>query len=120
MRAGSLRVALLLAFVTVAGAVVGRTGMARADEITVRIVEPSFLPQTWGYDLDTVTVWPGDIVTWVNEGDAPHTVTAADGSFDSGVLWRGDAWSLTPTAPGWYPYYCALHPDMRGLLIVAE
>lgn len=112
--------ALLLAAGTLVGAVAGRTNRARADEITVRIVEPSFLPQTWGYDPDTVAVWPGDIVTWVNQGDAPHTVTAVDGSFDSGVLWRGDAWSLTPTMPGWYPYYCALHPDMRGALIVAE
>ncbi len=120
MRVGGRRAALVLVAVTLAGAVAGLTAMARADEVAVHIVEPDFLPQTWGYDPGTVTVWPGDSVAWVNEGNAPHTVTAVDGSFDSGVLWRGDSWLLTPTVPGSYPYYCILHPDMRGVLIVTE
>src|SRR5262245_42651812 len=51
----------------------------RAAPVTVQIIEPSALPQTWGYSPQPKTVAAGDIVTWVNDGAAPHTVTASDG-----------------------------------------
>jgi plastocyanin len=56
----------------------------------------------------------GDTVTWVNRDVVPHTATAADGSFDSGGLDQGDAWSLVIERAGAIAYLCTFHPQMRG------
>ncbi len=55
----------------------------------------------------------------------PHTVTADDGSFDSGTLNGGQSFSYTFEQPGEYPYYCALHGapggvGMAGTVTVTE
>lgn len=60
----------------------------------------------------------GQQVTWTNIGGQIHTVTAQDGSFDSGLLRPRDSWSLTPRSPGTIIYFCRLHPGLVGRLIV--
>jgi nitrite reductase (NO-forming) len=72
------------------------------------------------YSPPTITVVIGvnNTVTWVNNDDAPHTVTATDGSFNSGNLNGGQSWSFTFTTPGTYTYYCAYHSWMKGTVIV--
>ena len=72
------------------------------------------------YSPPTITVVIGvnSTVTWVNNDDAPHTVTATDGSFNSGNLDAGQSWSHTFTAPGVYTYYCSYHSWMKGTVIV--
>jgi len=66
----------------------------------------------------TVTIKSGGTVTWTNADGMPHTVTANDGSFGSEQLGRGGSFSQTFTKPGTYSYYCALHPNMRGTVVV--
>ncbi len=68
----------------------------------------------------TVVIGKNNTVTWVNNDDAPHTVTATDGSFNSGNLNAGQSWSYTFTAPGTYTYYCSYHSWMKGTVIVKE
>jgi hypothetical protein len=63
-------------------------------------------------------------VVWTQEGQLPHTVTADDGSFDSGEMGQGDTYSRTFQQPGSYPYYCTFHgapggEGMSGTVIVA-
>jgi plastocyanin len=72
------------------------------------------------YTPITVTAHPGQVVTWVNLSDAPHTVTAKNGQFDSKNISTGNAkWSFAvPAKPGTYPYICVYHPLMVGTLIV--
>ena len=86
------------------------------------IIEPGSAAQTVTtyYSPSTITVVVGvnNTVTWVNTDDAPHTVTASDGSFNSGNLNGGQSWSHTFTTPGTYPYYCSYHPWMKGTVIV--
>lgn len=65
-----------------------------------------------------VTVAPGGTVTWTNNDDRPHTVTADDRSFDSGIMNTGDTWSLMFPNGGTFSYFCELHPDMRGSVMV--
>lgn len=45
-----------------------------------------------------------------------HTVTAVDGSFDSGFLQDGEVWSYTFDEPGEFEYFCAHW--MRAKVIV--
>lgn len=80
---------------------------------TVKIENFSFEPRE-------LTVSAGTTVTWVNEDDVPHTATAEGDSpaFDSHALDTDDRFSFTFTKPGNYPYYCKVHPHMKGTINV--
>jgi plastocyanin len=56
----------------------------------------------------------GTTVVWTSEDNAPHTVTADDGSFDSGNLQKGDSFKFTFTKAGKFPFYCAYHGTAGG------
>ena len=80
---------------------------------TVQVVDFAFSP-------GSVDVVAGTTVTWVNTGAALHTVTASDGSFDSGLLAAGGGrFSRRFGTPGTYPYLCGLHPSMAGVVRVS-
>ena len=71
------------------------------------------------YSPPTITVVIGvnNTVTWVNNDQAPHTVTDT-GVFDSGNMNTGQSWTHTFTTPGTYEYHCTYHPWMKGTVIV--
>lgn len=56
----------------------------------------------------------GDTVIFTNRDATPHTATAADGSFDTGRLGKGQSASVTLGAAGVIAYACKLHPMMKG------
>ena len=60
----------------------------------------------------------GSTVTWRNAGDAPHTVAASDGSFDSEMIAAGGSWARTFETAGTFTYVCAFHPQMEGVVEV--
>ena len=65
----------------------------------------------------------GTTVVWVNKDRAEHTVTADDGSFDSGDQGAEQVYQHTFDKPGTYHYYCRYHGDkggigMAGIIIV--
>jgi hypothetical protein len=64
-----------------------------------------------------VRVRPGEEVTWTFNDRDPHTVTADNKSFDSGKRQDGD-FRLKFDQPGTYSYHCAIHPDMKGRVLV--
>lgn len=66
------------------------------------------------YEPATLTVHPGDQVTWTNRSSSPQTVTADKGAFDSGVLSPGESFSWTAQKPGRYTYSSYLSPSLRG------
>jgi len=70
------------------------------------------------FQAPVVTVKPGTVVTWTNDDDIPHTVTANNGAFKSKVLDSGDRFSFTFAKAGEYAYFCSLHPRMTGKIIV--
>ena len=82
---------------------------ARAEK--VKIVEFTYQP-------DPVVIQEGGKATWQNEDAAPHTATADDGSFDTGTIEQGKIGSETFKEAGTYPYFCEIHPDMRGTVEV--
>ena len=60
----------------------------------------------------------GNIVSWINDDSTEHTITADDGSFDSGPISPGDTFDNTFDAPGDFGYHCSIHPFMTGIVIV--
>jgi plastocyanin len=79
----------------------------------VRIIE-------FFYDPDPVTIQAGGKVIWQNEDPAPHTATAEDGSFDTGVIDQGKLKSETFKQAGAFAYVCEIHPQMKGTVEVVE
>jgi len=70
------------------------------------------------FDPPDVAIEPGSTITWTNNGALPHTVTADDGSFDSGRLNPGDSYTVAFDGQGTVTYHCAIHPEMRGSVTV--
>jgi plastocyanin len=70
------------------------------------------------YSPNPVEIKAGETVTWVNEDSTVHTATANDDKFDSDMLFRGDVFSFTFDGEGEYPYYCDVHPNMIGTVVV--
>jgi plastocyanin len=66
----------------------------------------------------SVTVDAGDTVTWTNDGPTPHSATADDGSFDTGIFEAGQSRSQTFEQAGTFSYFCTPHPNMRGTVTV--
>ena len=95
------------------------SAFATGDMTSVNIVEPK-LESKWGYAPGTQRVQPGTWITWSNAGQDPHTVTAVDGSFDSGNLDPSEGFSWFFADPGTFPYVCTLHPWMTGKVIVGD
>jgi plastocyanin len=60
----------------------------------------------------------GTTVVWTNGGQVLHTVTAQDGSFDSGPIEAGERRSITFSRPGTFSFHCTPHPFMRGEVVV--
>jgi plastocyanin len=84
---------------------------ASAADIEVKIDNFTFNPKQ-------ITVNVGDTVVWVNHDDIPHTVASQTQAFRSKALDTDDKFSFTFATPGTYPYFCALHPQMTGTIVV--
>lgn len=72
------------------------------------------------FSPNPVEVKVGETVTWVNDDSARHTVTSKDGTFDSGMMGKGQSFSYTFDKAGEYSYFCEPHPTMVGTVVVTE
>jgi plastocyanin len=88
-----------------------------AVEGTVRIVDNA---GNNSYSPNPFEAKVGETVTWVNDDSAIHTATSTDGIFDSDILQRGQTFSYTFDKEGEYPYFCTLHPNMVGIVIIVR
>ena len=70
------------------------------------------------YSPETLTVEAGTKLTWVNKDTVAHTVTSQGTSlYDSGNMATGATFSYTFARAGTYPYFCTVHPWMKGTVI---
>lgn len=61
------------------------------------------------FQPEVLRVEVGATVEWHLVGRNPHTITADDGSFDSGILEPGEEFEHTYDKPGVYTFTCTLH-----------
>jgi LPXTG-motif cell wall-anchored protein len=78
---------------------------------SVTIADFSFAP-------GALTIKQGDTVTWANNGPTPHSATANNGSFNTGILKAGQSASHTFAQAGTYSYFCQPHPFMKATIVV--
>ena|SRR5581483_5043953 len=104
---GMKQIAIIILALLVAGPARASTASA------VQIQNDAFNPAR-------LTIGTGQTVTFTNRDDDAHTVTANDGTFDSKGIDTGQSWSHQFDKPGTYAYFCALHPFMKGTIVVKE
>lgn len=86
-----------------------------AEDFEILLQDRSFSPAS-------ATIPTGTTVTWVNQDDASHTVTAGTRdepgqAFDQSIS-PGETFEYTFTEPGQVHYFCRIHPDMQGQITV--
>ena len=84
---------------------------AISSPVVVNIDGSAFSPEV-------AIVKVGGEVVWKNKDAAPHTVTADDGSFDSGSLAQGAEYRRKFTSAGIIKYSCDIHAYMSGRIEV--
>jgi plastocyanin len=80
-----------------------------AETYNVSAVNFSFSPAV-------LNINKGDTVIWTNEDSAPHQI--AGKSFNGSVMSKGQTYSFIFNNIGTFDYYCAIHPSMKGTVIV--
>jgi plastocyanin len=80
------------------------------EDVVVSIRDDSFVPAN-------AIVAAGTTVWWVNEGDSPHSVTADNGLFASGVVNPGESYWVTFDGQGTVTYHGTLE-EMAGSVTV--
>jgi plastocyanin len=82
------------------------------------------MAQTHKIDITSIAfpnntpVAKGDTVLWTNKMNMNHTVTADNGTFDSGPFGKDQTFSHTFDTAGAFPYHCEIHPNMKGKVTV--
>ncbi len=98
------------------GVVPSPTPPSSAPPVTAAIEEVAIID--FGFEPAESVVAIGTTVAWTVTQASPHTVTAADGTFDSGILDVGGRFQHTFAEPGTFAYACRLHPDMQATVVV--
>lgn len=85
-----------------------------ATSVTVKLFQ---------YQPGRIQVKAGTKVTWVNEDEIFHTITAGEpakkgGGFNAPLDGKGKSFSFTFSQPGTYSYHCDRHEHMRGAIEV--
>jgi len=73
------------------------------------------------FDPATVNAKVGDVISWTNDGAAPHTATV-DGTpaCTTPQLAPGASGGISFSAAGTYPFHCSVHPTMKGTIEISE
>jgi plastocyanin len=73
------------------------------------------------FEPNRINVRVGDTVRWTNNGQKVHTVSADDGSWDSGNLDPGKTYSHKFDKAGTFNYHCEPHKDvMKASITVSD
>jgi len=95
-------------------------GSAAAGTVIMPVGVGSNLQLNFSPSTITVVIGQNNTVTFVNKDAVTHTVTATDGSFDSGDIHPGSSWTYTFTTAGNFTYYCIYHSWMKGTVRVTS
>ena len=72
----------------------------------------------YSFSPASLTIKVGTTVIWQNNSQLAHTVTAANGMFDSGNVLPGGTFSFKFTTAGSFDYGCKYHPSMTATIVV--
>ena len=87
-------------------------GSAHAEPIQIRIENLAFTPAQ-------ISAHVGDTIEWMNADFVAHTATARNGAWDV-MIPPNTKKSIVLRAEGTVDYYCKLHPNMTGQVMVSK
>ena len=102
-------------------------GDAATTTRRVEALDPAIEGAVLSFNPATLSVPAGATIVFANVGGKPHTFTADDGSFDTGVVtpgpeggrFAGTNATVTVAKPGTIAFHCDVHPAaMKGTLTV--
>jgi len=73
--------------------------------------------KNFAFNPSEITISKGDEVIWLNKDALVHTVSADDNSFSYKLI-TGQYATRQFNATGEFAYHCAIHPSMKGTVIV--
>ena len=89
------------------------------EEATSSAATAQIKIDNFAFSPTELKVSAGTTIEWINRDDIPHTVVSDDKTtFKSKALDTDDKFSYTFTKPGTYSYFCSVHPNMTGKIIV--
>jgi plastocyanin len=109
------------------GVLVVTPGDDQPRAVRVQAVDPGFTGDRLRFDPARLTVAAGTTLLVANVGGKPHTLTADDGSFDTGIVdpgaeggrFAGHNASVTLNQAGSFKFHCEVHPAvMKGVVTV--
>jgi cytochrome c oxidase subunit 2 len=108
------------------GAAGNQTGAASGPALT--IPAGASTQGNPSYEPAAMTAKKGDTITVTNDDTVPHTATSGTGpedpnsgkSFDTSIIMAAESGKIDTSqlAAGEYPFYCSVHPFMKGKLTV--
>lgn len=76
------------------------------------------------FQPSSLTITAGTTVVWMDNSDAPHTVTSdpnAPSAFNTtSNVTTGKTFALVFNTPGTYDYHCNIHPGMKATITVTS
>jgi amicyanin len=73
----------------------------------------------FAFSPSSLTIKVGTTVTWTNKDSTAHTVTSDTGNvLNSGNMAQNATFSFTFNSAGTFNYHCAIHPNMKGTIVV--
>jgi plastocyanin len=109
------------------GVLVVEPGPDQPRAVRVQAVDPGFTGDTLRFDPAQLTVAAGTTLLVANVGGKPHTLTADNGAFDTGIVdpgaeggrFAGKNASVTLNQAGTFRFHCEIHPAvMKGTVKV--
>src|SRR3989454_6595121 len=97
----------------------GTTAAKNGGEGAVNVANATHAEmRTMVFGPKRIEISVGGTVTWTNNDQLVHTITADDGSWDSGPIEPAPTWSHTFTRPGEFAFHCPPHPFMKAVVVV--
>jgi plastocyanin len=107
-----------------AAAGLGTTAVALAAQPQVRSQQPEVEMEDFSFRPARITVRPRQVVIWKNRDRVRHNATSVKRTAGKRVFrtatkgFRGEMTARAPGTAGRYAYFCTIHPQMRGTLVV--
>ena len=96
----------------------GKDSETRASA-PVKAIKTEVAIDNFSFSPSTLTLPARATVTWTNPDNVPHVVASAHNQFQKSVVWKSDqSFSHTFVTTGTYSYFCSIHPQMTGNIIV--
>lgn len=115
MKEGQLKAVLFVFMILTATLAFG----SESIEYNVTIYKDSFK-----FEPNRIVIEVGDTVNWVNQDDRRHLTSSIPTGGDLEILcedlYPGKVCTHTFSLPGRYPYFCFIHQNMVGEVVVVQ